>query len=295
MTALGQNIARLKDSTIDWIYSKRNLENSMNNKREILPYAYPCSNYVEKVLSNKIVCKALHSVVNDHYYKQIEKIKVTSQIVTPITYPNLYKIIGDCCKRLLIADRPAIMVSSRLKGVNGLTVGSDKNPIILLSRMAVTKLNDGELKFLIGHELGHVLQQNLVCHIVKGGLDNLKNTNEVFGEMIANVVEVPLNQWYRCSEVTADRAGLICCQKVSYVKELFMKIRKPLDERSRNLVNNALDSLFELNYRHPMLAKRLLALDCFEESSVFNAFCSGEKIDISYCKSLNEKVQTIML
>lgn len=295
MTALRQNIAKLKDSTIDWIYSKRNLVNSMNDKREILPYAYPCSNYVEKVLSNKLVCKALQSVFDEHYCKQIEQVKAASQIVTPISYPNLYGIMNACCELLMMTNCPVLMVNSRLKNVNGLTIGSDKEPVILLSRKAVTKLNEGELKFLIGHELGHVLQQNLVCHIVKGGLDNLKNSSDVLGTMIADVVEMPLNQWHRCSEITSDRAGFICCQKMDHVKEIFMKIGKPLNKVSGSSVNNALDNLFELNYRHPMIAKRLLSLECFEKSSVFNAFCSGEKIDISYCKSLNEKVQTIML
>lgn len=295
MTALRQNIDRLKDSTLDWFSSKRNFMTFINDKREVLPYAYPCSNYVEKVLSNNLVCKTLQSVFDEHYCKQIEQAKATSQIVTPISYPNLYEIMNTCCERLMMTNRPMLMVSSQLKSINGLTIGSDKDPVILLSCKAVTKLNDGELKFLIGHELGHVLQQNLVCHIVKGGLDNLKNSTEVLGTMIADVVEMPLNQWHRCSEITSDRAGLICCQKISYVKDIFMKIGKPLNEVSGSPVNNALDNLFELNYRHPMIAKRLLSLECFEKSSVFNAFCSGEKIDISYCKSLNEKVQTIML
>lgn len=294
MTALGQNIAKLKDSTIDWIYSKRNLVNSINDKREILPYAYPCSNYVEKVLSNSIVCKALQNIIDKNYCKQIEQILATGQEVTPASFPCLSKIIDECCEKLLINKSPAVVVSPKLKGINALTIGSDKDPIILLSRKAVMKLHEGELKFLLGHEYGHVLQQNLVCHTVKGLLDNLKNTSEIFGEVLSDMINIPLNQWYRCSEITADRAGLICCQDIDNVRDLLLKLEGNLKVAFEKKIDNAIEELLELNYTHPMMMKRFLAMAEFEKSSVFHAFCLGKKIDNFSLENLNGKVQIIM-
>lgn len=294
MTALGQNIARLKDSTIDWIYSKRNFVNSMNDKREILPYAYPCSNYVEKVLSNSIVCKALQNIMDKHYCKQIEQILATGQEVTPASFPCLSKIIDECCGRLLIKKSPVVVVSPKLKGINALTVGSDKNPFILLSRQAVMKLHEGELKFLLGHEYGHVLQQNLVCHTVKGLLDNLKSTSEILGEVLSDMIDIPLNQWYRCSEITADRVGLICCQNIDNVRELLLKLEGNLKVAFEKKIDNTIEELLELNNTHPMMVKRFLAIEEFEKSNVFHTFCFRRKIDNLSLESLNEKVEIIM-
>lgn len=294
MTALRQNIDRLKDSTLDWFSSKRNLMTFINDKREVLPYAYPCSNYVEKILSNSIVCMALQSIIDKYYCKQVDQILAAGQVVTPVSFPYLNKIIDECSKKLLIDKSPMVVVSPKLKGINALTVGSDKNPIILLSRKTVMKLHEGELKFLLGHEYGHVLQQNMVCHTVKGLLGNLKNTSEIVGDMLSDMIDVPLNQWYRCSEITADRVGLICCRNIDYVRELLSKVGGDLEVASGKKTNNAIEELLELSYTHPMMVKRLLAMEEFDKSDVFKAFCSGKKIDNLSLESLNEKVQMIM-
>lgn len=292
--ALGQNIVRLKDSTVDWISLKRNLMTFINDKREILPYAYPCSNYVEKVLSNSIVCKTLQNIIDKHYCKQIEPILATGQVVTSVSFPHLCKIIDECCEKLVIDKSPMVVVSPKLKGINALTVGPDKNPIILLSRKAVMKLHEGELKFLLGHEYGHVLQQNLVCHTVKGLLDNLKNTSEIMGDMLSDMIDIPLNQWYRCSEITADRVGLICCRNIDHVRDLLLKVGGHLEVTSGKKTDNAIEELLELNYTHPMMVKRLLAMEEFDRSNVFHAFCLGKKTDNLSLESLNEKIQIIM-
>ena len=294
MVVLGQNIIKIKNSAVDWIRSTHNLVPVMNEKRFVLPYAYPCSNYIENILSNALVCSALQNVMNKHCCKQIEQVLAAGQIVTPTSFPNLSRIIDECRENLLIDELPVVIVSSKLKDINALTVGSDKKPTILLSRKAIMRLSEGELKFLFGHEYGHVIQQNLVCHTVKGLLDNLKNTSEIFGEILSDMIDVPLNQWYRCSEITADRVGLICCGNMDFVRGLLVKVEGDLDIMSGKKTNNPIAELLELNYAHPMMVKRFLALEEFGKSNVFNAFCLRKKIDNVSLENLNKKVQTIM-
>ena len=76
---------------------------------------------------------------------------------------------------------------------------------------------------MIGHELGHILQKNLICHTIKGLLDNLNSKSEILGPIVSDLIEVPLNQWYRCSEYTADRAGLMCTRNIKFIESNFSK------------------------------------------------------------------------
>ena len=219
-----------------------------------LPFAYPCDNYMDAVLSNRMVRKALQLFANKYCSDQIQNIKSTAQSVTISNFPCLYKVLQSCYDSLNVEDKPEVYITDRLKGINALSVGSDNVPVILISRRAVISLSDGELKFMIGHELGHVLQKNLMCHTIKGLLDKLSSKSEILGPVVSDLIEVPLNKWYRCAEYTADRAGLICCKELSHVYSLIRKIA------GAERVSIA-PSLMEIYRSHPYLDSRIKTLE----------------------------------
>ena len=197
----------------------------LSQKKETsLPYAYPCDNYMDSILSNGLVRKTLQMFVDKYCKEQIQNIKSTGQLVCQANYPHLYNILQSCYKILDVEEVPEVYITSQLKGINALSVGADSAPIILISRKAVISLSDGELKFMIGHELGHILQKNLMCHTIKGLLDNLNSKSEMLGSIVSDMIEVPLNQWYRCAEYTADRAGWICSKSISHIRSLFSRL-----------------------------------------------------------------------
>ena len=225
-----------------------------------LPYAYPCDNYMDSILSNGLVRKALHLFADKYCKEQIQNIKSTGQLVNKSNYPHLYVILKSCYKSLNIEDPPEVYVTNQLKGVNALSVGTDNAPIILISRKAMICLSDGELKFMIGHELGHILQKNLICHTVKGLLDNLNSKSEILGHIVSDLIEVPLNQWYRCAEFTADRAGYICCGDCEPIYSLFSKIF----EKEYILGHKSYMELFQ---QHPFINSRLENINEFAKTN----------------------------
>ena len=230
----------------------------LQKKETTLPYAYPCDNYIDTIFSNEIVRKSLQLFVDRYCKGQIQSIKLSGQLVTKANYPHLYNVLQSCYKSLNVEHIPDVYVTSRLKGINALSVGSDNAPVILISRKAVINLTEGELKFMIGHELGHILQKNLMCHTIKGLLDNLNRKSEILGPIVSDFVEVPLNQWHRCAEYTADRAGIICAGNMSYVKSLFSRLcNNSIDEP------NPISRYFELSNIHPMYNNRLNQLEQF--------------------------------
>ena len=223
-----------------------------------LPYAYPCDNYMDSILSNGLVRKSLQLFADKYCKEQIQKIKSTGQLVSQANYPHFYDILQSCCKSLNIDEVPEVYVTNQLKGINALSVGTDSAPIILISRKAMISLSDGELKFMIGHELGHILQKNLMCHTIKGLLDNLNSKSEILGPIVSDLIDVPLNQWYRCAEYTADRAGYICAKSITHIRSLFGRLCNTTIKET-----NQIARYFELSNIHPMYNNRINQLEQF--------------------------------
>jgi Zn-dependent protease with chaperone function len=215
---------------------------------------------MELILSFPRVKSTIESIVNDYYGHQIENIKKVGVPVTSIAYPRLYNTIKECCRCLNVGQQPEVILTRRIQGINALSVGSDLNPMILLSMKSAICLPVGELKFLIGHELGHILQKNMICHTVSGLLLNLKQKSEILGTMIADLIEMPLKEWCRCSEYTADRAGLMCCKDMEYVYSLMAKVKRY--ERQ-----SMAPQLMELYKDHPFIDKRLEKLKAYSNEN----------------------------
>lgn len=240
-------------------YMKR--QTYLSQKKDtLLSYAYPCDNYMDSILSNGLVRKTLQLFADKYCKEQIEIIKSTGQLVGNSNYPHFYDILQSCYKSLNIEEDPEVYVTNQLKGINALSVGTDSAPIILISRKAMISLSDGELKFMIGHELGHILQKNLMCHTIKGLLDNLNSKSEILGPIVSNLIDVPLNQWYRCAEYTADRAGYLCCRDREQIYTLFSK----LFERE-SIVGH--QSYIELFQQHPFIQSRLDNINEFAKTN----------------------------
>ncbi len=213
---------------------------------------------MDTILSNGLVRKTLQLFADKYCKEQIQNIKSTGQLVYQANYPNFYDILQSCYKSLSVKGIPEVYITNQLKGINALSVGTDSAPIILISRKSVISLSNGELKFMIGHELGHILQKNLMCHTIKGLLDNLNSKSEILGPIVSDLIDVPLNQWYRCAEYTADRAGLICSKSISYIKSLFSRLCNTTIKET-----NQITRYFELSNIHPMYNNRINQLEQF--------------------------------
>ena len=254
----GFDVSKLKRKAEQIVESVK-ASNLLSQKKDaLLPYAYPCDNYMDSILSNGVVRKTLQLFADKYCKEQIRDIKSTGQLVNQANYPRFYDILQSCYQSLNIEEVPEVYVTDKLKGINALSVGTDNAPIILISRKAAISLSDGELKFMIGHELGHILQKNLMCHTIKGLLDNLNSKSEILGPIVSDLIDVPLNEWYRCAEYTADRTGLICSGSISHIKSLFSRLRNTAVKET-----NQIAEYFELSNIHPMYYSRLNQLEQF--------------------------------
>ena len=78
----------------------------------------------------------------------------------------------------------------------------------------------------------------------------MNNKSEILGPIVSDMIEVPLNQWCRANEYTADRVGLICAGDIKHAESIFKKIGLT------NVASSILDDYYELDSMHPTVKKR---------------------------------------
>lgn len=187
-------------------------------------YAYPCETYISSILNTFIARKSLEIIANKYYSNEIEKLYKESTPVNAKSYPSLYNIYIRCIDRLHITNEVPLYVTGRLTGINALSVELRSKQMILISRQAVAQLTEEELLFVLGHELGHCQYGHIIRHTVIGLINDMNKASEILGPPLTDTIAVPLAQWFQCSEFTADRAGLICCESMQTAHDIFCKL-----------------------------------------------------------------------
>lgn len=226
-------------------------------------YAYPCDNYIDSVLENKLTRQTLRAIATKYYGQQIEEVTQNGSKLTEKNYPRLFANYTDCCKTLNVTNPPKVFVTSRLSGINALSVEIEKESIVMLSYMSVIGLNDLEQKFLLGHELGHIQFGHMLAHTVQGLLNDLNKRVELLSPIVTDLIDVPLNRWYRTSEFTADRAGYLCCKDMSTIRNLFNQLEHDAPVSAFNQYKELSDAYPRISTRLGQLSKYSLLLKHF--------------------------------
>lgn len=256
---LSKGYLKLKEEAEKIKQSAKAFEFLSLKKEKQLPYAYPCDNYLETILSLKPAKKELKKLIDNYYKSQNISWSNIGIKVNATSFPKLQTIITYCSNILGIDVIPDVFISDRLKGINALALQIDDNSAILISPKSLFHLSDNELKFMLGHELSHLSQGNLLCHTANGILSNVKKKYEFIGSIVADLIEIPLKEWCRASEYTADRAGYLCCKDLPSVTSLFTKI-------GRDNSKTGYYSYTEIHKEHPYIQNRIDRIEEFARS-----------------------------
>lgn len=144
--------------------------------------------------------------------------------------------------------------------------------LIGITSGALELLDDAELKFVIGHELGHFLfGHNRINAVMSMDDDNPAATVlPPFGESL-------FLRWRKKAEISADRAGLLACRDFHAACRALLKVTFGLSEKNLNLEIDALvaqideisgsrEMVEETFSSHPLLPVRLKSLELFAHS-----------------------------
>lgn len=171
---------------------------------------------------DKVLAKLLEYGLERLYYVD----NVASNLrVTPKMFGRLHRSLQWATKILDVPEPELYVTVDPVP--NAFTYGHTR-PFITLTSGLVDMLTDEELFFVIGHEVGHIK----AGHVLYGTMArNIAALVELLGQMTLGIgallgggLVLALYEWYRCAELTADRAALLCVQDLEPARATFMKL-----------------------------------------------------------------------
>lgn len=260
-------------------------------------YEHPTDrSYLNTLNTNKAIEKIV-KLYSEYNFERILLVQYTgSNIrVTEKNLPYLYGALKTVCEILDVKEIPPLYVAPG--SLNACTIGSSK-PIIVISGICLSLLSYDELLFILGHEVGHIKSQHVLYHSIGNFIPYIAgiigNLTFGIGEIAVRGVLMLLYQWYRMSEITADRAGLLACQNIDAAvsvmaklsgyppshydeidNELFLDQAVEFEDFDNNIFDKLLKLFSELYRSHPWTVMRAKELrkwyDDGDYSKVYNA------------------------
>lgn len=270
--------------------------------------AHPVDKALVKTLEvahvNEILKEPLNQLVSVNYGSTL----ANGIVLDEKNFPDLYIVLKSTADRLGIKV-PYTVISNEISGINAFATGTDEKPFIVISNLAPKLLDKEELQFIIAHECGHIAMEHMVYHTAGSLAKVMSGYLPVIGPALSNVAVLPLNCWNRCSEVTADRIGMISCGDLRKSQMALLKIvggHTDVDgvdiehyiTQGKSIQNKqVLGKINEYFQSHPMIHKRLKALEYFAESELYYKVTKKippEDKKLMTTEQLNKKVDVLL-
>lgn len=174
--------------------------------------------------------------------------------------------------------------------------------IINFNSGLIQMLTDRELRFVVGHEIGHIISRNAnISKLIRFVFPNARRIPVLLQHKIA--------LWDKLAELTADRYGFIANPEMASCISGFFKISSGLNaERIRFDFNAYLEENEQVLTRfresgagnhlsHPINPIRIKAIQLFAASGLYKSLLDNElpTPDPALEQSLNELTQTLMI
>ena len=236
------------------------------------------------------VFKKLNSILKEPSGRLIllaEAVQVSQQ-----QFRRLDELLTDACLALDVPDRPAFFVQQD-PGMNAACWGLDR-PTILITTGLLEVLDQEELRFVIGHEVGHAFSGHGVYRTMLAWLTNMANNLGWVpgGAFAINVLITLLREWFRKSELSCDRAGLLVGQDLDAGIRALMKLAggahleemNPMafldqarEYESGGTIKESFLKILQVKDRsHPMTAPRALELTRWVEGGDYRRILNGD-------------------
>lgn len=190
--------------------------------------------------------------------------------------PRIFRIFGDLCRALEIDTRPEVfcLPSLDINAFAVLDVRREKTwSLVGVTAAALERLEDAELKSILGHELGHILfGNNRLSALISTDAGNPSLT------VLPAMGESLFLRWRKKAEISADRVSLLASRDFRATATSLLKATFGLSEKNLNLDIQALigqvdeirgrrELMEETFASHPLLPIRLKAVEIFSHSA----------------------------
>lgn len=211
--------------------------------------------------------------------------------VSPRQYPEIHQMVTECATTLDLQPVPELYIQQD-PVPNAMAIGLDR-PIIIISTGMLDLVDDEGLRFTIGHEVGHVLSGHAVYRTMLIQLIGIASAIQwmPIGAWGVRAIILGLNEWFRKSELSCDRAGLLCSQDPRAVLRVHaslagaqnpdeMDVAGFLDQaeeyESRGDVRDSLLKILQITGQdHPLAALRAAELQKWAAGSGYQDILAG--------------------
>lgn len=142
--------------------------------------------------------------------------------VGPRQFPDIHARYLEVLKMLDAPEEYPLLVS-QTPLVNAGAYGMDK-PFIILNSGSIRLLAEPEQRFLLGHEVGHVMSGHVLYRTMTVLLLQLAQMGFPIIGLAARAVLIGLLEWNRKAELSSDRAGLLSVQDPEVAMHSFMTL-----------------------------------------------------------------------
>ncbi len=212
--------------------------------------------------------------------------------VGPKQYPELEKLRHECAETLDLPAVPNVFVYQDPR-VQASAVGMDE-PFIRLSTGLVELMSPDALRFVLGHEMGHVLSGHTVYRTIMVRLISLQLSMSwtPVSALGIRAIIAALREWYRKAELSCDRAGLLCSQDPTAALRAQIQVAGGIDPARIDIpsflqqateyesVDDIRDSFLKLRYveteSHPFAVVRAAQLQKWAASAEYRAILAGD-------------------
>jgi hypothetical protein len=203
-----------------------------------------------------------------------EGIRLTEQLS-----PRIFRLFEDLCRALEMDTHPEIfcLPSQEINAFAVLDVRREKtHSLVGMTAAALERLEDAELKSILGHELGHILfGNNRLSALLSMDAHNPAVT------VLPAMGESLFLRWRKKAEISADRVSLLASRDFRATATSLLKATFGLSEKNLNLDIQALigqvdeirgrrELMEETFASHPLLPIRLKAVELFSHSAKAN-------------------------
>jgi Zn-dependent protease with chaperone function len=237
-------------------------------------------------LENGHIIQSLESGILKPYYDDVQTafhdvagIEVTGGALPE--RPHLGQAIRECATVLHMTCPRVYLVSDRELNA---CAGNLTDPVILVnSEILETFTDPAELRFIIGHEMGHIRAGHVKLLVALSAIASAIRAHALLPDVIAEAPLLLFLKWAREAEMSADAAGLICCQDLAVAEQALARlahgskregvgrvdIQSFLAQSERRKVSTFAEIRRyeeELQRGHPFVPERIRALRDYSES-----------------------------
>ncbi|MBD3235317.1 MAG: M48 family metalloprotease [Candidatus Eisenbacteria bacterium] len=218
----------------------------------------------------------LKSILEGHSFKVTERMM-----------PKLHATCHEIQQRLEF-DEPIEYYITSSAAINAAAyprLEEDQSHLVMINSASLERFTDDELKFVIGHEMGHLLSKNSELVRIIGF---------VFpdAEQIPLIFQTKLELWNQLSELSSDRYGYIAMPNLDTSIRAFFKMSSGLDVERFDFDAQAyleeMDKVLDYFRKespvarstHPINPVRLKALQYFSESELYRKIAAGNAREV---------------